>query len=98
MEGELKNAAQPAGGADEHYISIKDACAQFGISRSAVFALIRLHRLQKYRKPFDSRTYLRVEDIDAVRTTMPSQRRALITSPGENVQSHRNHETGYRHA
>ena len=95
MEGELKKAARRVGSAGQHFISIRDACLRFGISRSAVFALIRQHHIQRYRKPFDSRTYLRIEDVEAVRTKMPSQRRALITPQADDDQSAETHQGGH---
>jgi transposase-like protein len=78
MEGELKNAARPVGSAEERYVSIKDACARLGISRSALFRLIRQQQMQRYRRARDPRTYLRLTDLEAARNRMPSQKRELI--------------------
>ena len=82
MRGELKNAAQPAGDADEQYVSIADACERFGISRSAAFQLIRQRGLTRYRRPRDSRTYVAVKDLEAALSRMPSHQRELIPSQG----------------
>jgi hypothetical protein len=68
----------PSGSADEHYVSISDACERLGLSRSAVFILIRQHGLKKYRRPRDPRTYVRIDDLELASRRMPSQRRELI--------------------
>lgn len=80
MHGEYEATIDPTDTTREEYLSIKDACGRLGLSRSAVFELIRHHRLKRYRKPRDSRTYIKVDDLEAARDQMPSQRRELIQS------------------
>jgi hypothetical protein len=63
---------------EDVYVSIRGACERFGMSRSGVYELIRQHRVKKYRRAFDSRTYVKIADVEAVRAKMPSQRRELI--------------------
>jgi hypothetical protein len=63
---------------DEVYVSIKGACARFGISRSGVYELIRQHRLKRYRRAFDSRTYVKVADLEKARANKRTQDRELI--------------------
>jgi hypothetical protein len=63
---------------EDVYVSIRGACERFGMSRSGVYELIRQHGVKKYRRAFDSRTYIKIADVEAVRAKMPSQRRELI--------------------
>jgi predicted DNA-binding transcriptional regulator AlpA len=78
MQGELKSAAAPIRDAAEQYVSVRETCELLGLSRSAVFALVGRHDLRRYRRAGDSRTYLRLADIEAARPQMPSQQRELI--------------------
>ena len=78
-----------SGSADDHYVSISDACERLGLSRSAVFTLIRQHGLKKYRRPRDSRTYVRIDDLELASRRMPSQQRELIQGGSGYVSSER---------
>jgi hypothetical protein len=91
MRGELKKGAAQADHPDEDFVSVAEACERSGLSRSAMFELIRQHDLKRYRKPRDCRTYLALRDLEAVTSKMPRQQRELIQTQGEELRGRPNH-------
>lgn len=49
------------------YVSLAEARARCGLTRHALSKLIREHRLARYRRLGESRLYLRLTDLEALR-------------------------------
>jgi hypothetical protein len=67
-----------------HYITVEEAVTRYERSRSTIYRLLKAHRLHYHRQPGDIRTYLSVNELNAVMRIQQTNQAGRTTGPRRN--------------